>query len=402
MGRIFILEVICILLVSSTFCQNLVFNPSFEEVQKNLNVKMGSLDSFYAKNWFVPTDGTPDIYRDLNSCNDNFIKSHEVGLDTCIKVYSGNYCIALILINEYGYIEHITGKLKEPLKKNHLYKAGFYVKSYRGKYHGNGLGIKLSQDTVVFNSNEMHDYKLSPFYYKLYKSKKVIADYTVFDVDTTWKKCDFYFNASGNENYITLGKFSETNDEAMIKIMERNRKVPIQTIEKQLNNGKIQYYKKNTNKIYTNFRDVSGDYYFIDSVFVCELNPTEKRIASKKCQNCIDNDPYTIEIPSQLSYFVEKGYIGDLSLYINATLKPNEMLQIKLGKKNKIFLVNNSGIIKTFEYRFNYPAKKVRKKNIHYSIVPKEYLLKNKNRYNHSLMFDPDISIFTNLKTIKQ
>lgn len=216
MGRIFILEIICILLTYSSKCQNLVLNHSFEHMITKVTSKLGTLDSFYAKHWFVPTDGTPDIYRDLNSCNDDFIKNHEVGLDTCIHVFSGNYCIALILINEYGYVEHITGKLSKPLKIDHLYKAGFYVKGYTGRYKGSGLGIKLSQDSIIFNSDEFHDYKLSPFYHKLYKSHKVKADFEIIDVDTTWKKVEYYFRALGNEKFITLGKFSADNDEAEI------------------------------------------------------------------------------------------------------------------------------------------------------------------------------------------
>ena len=85
-------------------------------------------DSFYTRNWFEPTEGSVDIFRDDSICNDSVTYSLESLLHFCINVYSGKYCLGFGPLDFRGNMEHITGKLIKPLEKGKPYVVTFYIK----------------------------------------------------------------------------------------------------------------------------------------------------------------------------------------------------------------------------------------------------------------------------------
>lgn len=156
MGRVFILALISSFFDSNSgFAQNLLLNGSFEEVHDYSGNPKMYLDTFYAKHWFAPTDGSVDIYRDIEACDETHIKNIEPGMGFCVKVDNGSYCIGLYTITHYGYMEHITGQLKEPLINNGVYRVSFSIKFYGDEpYFSKGFGYKFSKDSIVFKSKK--------------------------------------------------------------------------------------------------------------------------------------------------------------------------------------------------------------------------------------------------------
>lgn len=145
--------------------QNLVLTPDFEEIVPNNGDYSIYKDTFYVQNWFTPTDGSVDIIEDYKSCNEDSIFI----MYNCGKVKSGNYCVGLSSFSVLGYMEHIIGKLIQPLQQDKFYKVSFHL-----RFHGSGtpfvakgMGFKLSKDSVVFKSNRIFEKKQAPFYYDL-------------------------------------------------------------------------------------------------------------------------------------------------------------------------------------------------------------------------------------------
>lgn len=292
--------------------QNLLINGSFEDVNDLTSRKESIIHPRYFKNWTYPTDGTPDIYRDVKAYNKFYIHNIEPLMDTCIEVQSGNYCAGLYLIDDYG---------------------------------------------------------LSPFYYNLFNSKnKVYADYELHEpiFDTNWTKITTYFKAFGNEEYITFGKFSIKNDEKIISVMKKISKSTQAITTKLKNENKLLYFQdKGICNCHTYIKD---NYYFLDNISVEPLSISDSKIANLTCDNCIDNNPLTIYISNQVNFLIDKGYEGDMTFTVSAAIRKNEKITISLGLSNKIVIVGDTSAITNINYQFVYPVSKITTKNVTYSI----------------------------------
>ncbi|MCZ2100032.1 MAG: hypothetical protein LC107_00670 [Chitinophagales bacterium] len=406
MGRVFILVITCLNVVQ-VHAQNLLLNGDFENVISKVGNFHISMDSFYAREWIIPTDCTPDIYRDTSACDDQHIKNYDP-IWNCIDVQSGKYCAGLGLVSFYGSVEHITGRLSKKLEINKYYKITFYLRFLGGDttYVSKGFGYKFSQDSIPFKSSKKEINKLAPYYHTLFKENKVYADYQIENefTSTNWFKVESIYRAKGGEKFITFGLFSYKNDEKIIEQFERINSKQL-VIGSQLFLSKI---KSNVVRSYigNKLNDFPSldNYYFIDNISVEPLSSAELEFAQRTCFNCIDNDPMTFNIPNRLDFFVDKGFFGDLELSVYAVLKPIETLKIQLGKKEEILLNNESDHVQSFEYRFKYPASKVRNTSIVYSIIhtPGTIELQKSYKCIFPMHSNKEIHIYSNIKNIKQ
>lgn len=388
------------------YAQNLLLNGDFEEVIPPNYIKQWNTFNHpdYFINWYSPTDGTPDIYRSIYNCDSNHLSNIENGMDKCVTVVSGAYCAGMQVINEYGYMEHLTSKLIEKMQMDSVYKIHFHIKNMNDQFLSNGFGYKLSTDSILFQSDVLFNYKLSPFYQYLFKYNPIYADFEIenhFNA-TEWTEITSYYTAKEDEKYITFGKFAYPNNAEIIKFMKLIQKKPKDEILNILKTKNLPYLKWNKDSFTNSI--TNGYYMFIDNISITKVTDRYEYEMYRSCTNCIDNLDHTINIPNRLEFFVDKGYFGDLELSVNAVLNPHETLKIELGKKDEILLNNESDHVQSFEYRFKYPANKVRNKSIVYSIIntPETTKMQNIYKYIFPMHGHQEIRIFTNIKNIKQ
>ena len=405
MGRVFILVITCLNVVQ-VHAQNLLLNGDFEEVIPKSYFKQwnGFNHPDYFINWYSPTDGTPDIYRSIYNCDSNYLFNIEPGMDTCLTVASGAYCAGMYVIEEYGYMEHLTGKLIEKMQMDSVYKIQFYIKNMNDQFLSNGFGYKLSTDSILFQSDVLFNYKFSPFYQYLFKYNPIYADFEIENYfnATEWTKITSYYTANGDEKYITFGKFAYPNNAEIIKFMKKLQKKPKDEILNIVRTKNLPYLK--WNKVYFTNSIATGYYLFIDDISITKVTDRYEYEMYRSCTNCIDNLDHTVNIPNRLEFFVDKGFFGDLELSVYAVLKPIETLKIQLGKKEEILLNNESDHVQSFEYRFKYPASKVRNTSIVYSIIhtPGTTELQKSYKCIFPMHSNKEIRIYTNIKNIKQ
>ncbi|HMO40274.1 MAG TPA: hypothetical protein PKC76_13850 [Saprospiraceae bacterium] len=354
MGRVFILEIILSLFfIYNLFSQNLIKNGNFEDVISSVGDYRMRQDSFYAKNWFTPTDCSVDIYRNREVCNDNYIRAHEPGLDFCVEVASGNYCLGLYLINYFGYMEHITGKLKEPLEAGEQYLVSYSIRYLGGNdaRASIGMGFKFSKDSILFKSNIMDIAGLSPFYSDLYGVNKVYADYSLAYrfIDTNWTRIESIFTAEGGEKFLTFGKFCYQDDKKIIGQFNYLRHHPKAVNNKSFLDKEKSLVIKKVRASKVQDTPELLNYYLLDSVKV-ELikgstnktskgNFNEYKSIADSCPLCVDLDPLT-NLPNRRQIEVDRGFVGKMDIQIVARLRPMEKLVVEYSKNNQIVIVN--------------------------------------------------------------
>lgn len=279
MVRFFILEIV-ILIFSWTVsrAQNLVINPDFEEVVPHKFDLRIYVDTFYARHWFESTDGSFDIFRDKKFCNDSLTFNVEPGMNFCVNVKSGKYCLGFVPLSYLGYMEHITGELAKPLEHGKKYKVSFYLK-YTGNstpYIPNGIGYKFSEDSLLFKSKILFVKKPSPFYNYLFATEKIYADFCIdeYVTDSTWRKFESVYVAKGGERFITFGRFAYQNDKKIMKQFAKIRYNPSpEKFFKFINDNKSLVIKNITGKtIIEKSGEYDESYYFLDFVEVVELH----------------------------------------------------------------------------------------------------------------------------------
>ena len=160
---------IFILLSNLLFAQNLVLNPSFE------NLNMGSLRcSWYEykyqfnaaiNDWTDPTDGSPDIFHTslATSCFCSPYSTHASGVGYQTP-RTGNSMSALFVYGSGGctpYREYIAGKLSSPMIPGQQYCVEFYVSlADKSTYACNNIGVYFTTSPV--DNNSMCVYNVTP------------------------------------------------------------------------------------------------------------------------------------------------------------------------------------------------------------------------------------------------
>jgi outer membrane protein OmpA-like peptidoglycan-associated protein len=155
--------------------QNLVLNPSFEIVE---NKK--------PKDWEYTTL-SPDFYSKVNN-----------NLNSLIQAKSGGNCLGLY--NQPGIIEIVQCKLKEPLIKSKIYEIKLWAA--KAEFCRNGFfhtEIAFNNVKLPKSTKKMYALKHTNLFEQNQDTVKKIGE---------WHQFVGYYKAKGDENYISIGRFS--------------------------------------------------------------------------------------------------------------------------------------------------------------------------------------------------
>lgn len=212
-----------LLVVNSSFSQNLIKNPIFEKTEScpdesNRQHKQFDVE-FGVNDWTQPTCGSPDYY---SFCSNNLLTSIPQSNTGFKFPISGHAFVGAIIHNGRikGYKEFIQGQLLEPLKKDSTYTLDFYLSSatmYR--YSLPFIEVILSpyqitSDESDFKASEMSD---STNFTKLHieLDPQMLANGDWIQVRST-------FQSKGGESFLTIGNFQKINEYK--KRLQKNKK----------------------------------------------------------------------------------------------------------------------------------------------------------------------------------
>lgn len=243
--RYLFLFVTCITSLQLCFAQNLVPNPSFEEVDSlpcwyisgsNGDPWLGD----FVVDWTTPTGGTSDIWSTLvsDSC---IVNSQRFGFTP----KTGNNMAGIVTVeDEREYREYLQVNLKEPLIAGRSYYAEMYViRNPEFPFANNKLGMYFTNSF----SNQSTE-----FIEVLDVDAQVVEEEIISDT-LQWQKISGCFTSEKDTKYLLIGNFS-TNMET-------------DTL------GFSSIYR-------------SYAYYFIDDVYVGEVAPLPENILGSDTVLC--------------------------------------------------------------------------------------------------------------------
>jgi hypothetical protein len=370
MERFFILVTILLASNMSAFTQNLILNGDLDETVPHKGDLSLYRKVFYARNWFAPTGGTVDIYRDHAICNNNSVFNIEPNLRFCVQTVSGGYAIGFYPILYNGYMEHITGMLSEPLVAGKSYEVSFYLKFYifdnRYVAASKGIGFKFTTTPYVFGYFDSLGVKPRPYYDILFMDNKVFADFEIdeYITDTVWQKYSTVYKANGGEKYITFGRFAYPDDRRIIRQVQRfrnvkHRKKALRILEKN-NSLVVKQFAEPTRY----FReDIPDNYYLLDRVSVVQKDKEEKNIEVAGLVQRNGDKPMSNEIRDLKVFRIDPGFVGDLSFSLTPKLEPKEAMFLDYGKRHLVILINldeEGSPARTIEYTYVRRARRLK------------------------------------------
>ena len=243
--------------------QNLVLNPSFEDIYSLYYSQQRSKDGlFNATHWFSSsvTEEAGLLSKLYDSIQCPHIPGCYAKYDGLYSPHSGNNCIDFIPFSVRGSCEYITATLSNALEKDSTYLISFYTKNAqcRSGIFFSYIDIKFHKErklfpsllNVPFNSSDDRNYS------NRYKNQKLYADASIslesVNKDTSWCKMTVTYTAKGGELFMTFGVFY--NDKLPFRKMKRYNKETYlsknrekQTIKenmviKKIKNDKNHYY----------------------------------------------------------------------------------------------------------------------------------------------------------------
>jgi gliding motility-associated-like protein len=202
--RYFIILFCCALILSNLKAQNLVPNPSFEEVYSlpclfvTGGVEQPLLED-YLKNWTAPTAGTSDLYTTLvpDSCYVNPIR---LG----VQPRSGNNMAGIIPVEITGsYREYLQVQLESPIVKGKSYFARMYVLLNPWvELASNNLGMYFS--SVEISQPDQNEV--------LSNLRPQIVEKEVIHNEDNWYEVSGCFTAEYDAEYLLIGNFFLTTE----------------------------------------------------------------------------------------------------------------------------------------------------------------------------------------------
>jgi OmpA-OmpF porin, OOP family len=157
--------------------------------------------------WFTPNNSTPDFYnqyRRLMRVPDNFQHQYNKAYD-----YVG---IILYHNPTKDYSEYITGKLSGHLIKNKTYCLKITMRpSENSGFNINKFGIYFSSDMPDISDS---------------RNKLPLIPQSTIEIESndreSWKTYCTYYKATGNEKYLSIGRFFGINEINIQKIAPKN------------------------------------------------------------------------------------------------------------------------------------------------------------------------------------
>ncbi len=197
--------------------QNLVPNPSFELY----NFCPSSPTSYLAlQNWQIPYYQYNLLYY-FNSCS-AISSGFSVPNNFHGNEYAnnGNAYIHMFLGGEtstpfLNLRNYIQVKLNNTLLSSKYYRIGIYYSCVdSSSYATKNFGILFSNTAVQFSNQSINLLSILPY-------TPQIQNTELLDNKFGWKKLEWIFKATGNENYITLGNFKPNTNSDLVLINDQ-------------------------------------------------------------------------------------------------------------------------------------------------------------------------------------
>lgn len=181
--------------------QNLVNNPSFEELESCAN-KQGEFNA-QVVDWSSPSKGTTDIF---NTCNEK-----KVGVPKNFKgnllPYSGNNYAGAYFYSSDNYREYFQGTLNQKLEKGKEYNISFYISiADKSDLIIKDIGILFLKDKFNLSFDKVIESRLMRYYSKNQYGFLEIKSPNIEKLK--WNKIEINYLAKGFEENFIIGNFT--------------------------------------------------------------------------------------------------------------------------------------------------------------------------------------------------
>lgn len=281
----------------SLVSQNLVPNPSFEELIRCPHSFSTTRNDFMVPGWTSPTKGTPDLFHAC-SWGEADVPYNWAGSSNA-KTGKGYAGIYVWMSTGSNYREYIQCEMAEPLMANVRYRISFFFKlASNSVYTINRMGLALTTEKIEFNHDRVID---------LVPTLSVEKD-TALDMATgSWEEALLEYTATGGERYLTIGNFF---------------------------NDKLTKHARLSHRIGNNSMLATSAYYYVDDVSVTPLDPLPVVSSSQQFQseNIELNKDYILKnIQFEFdSYTLLKSSHPELDQIVNILLE-NQAFNVRLS-----------------------------------------------------------------------
>ena len=184
--------------------QNLVVNGDFElyDTCPNNFSFPGADQIHFCSNWKTPTFATSDYYNECATGTPVNVPYSEQGFQ---EAYSGNGFCGIIPISQTdGWVEYIQGQVNS-LERDKIYKLSLQVSLANSSIYGfSKLGIHLGDSEYTNYSTTFPIASMIPQF--------ETPESTLIRDTAEWQNFEWYFIASGEEKWITIGVFDEISN----------------------------------------------------------------------------------------------------------------------------------------------------------------------------------------------
>ena len=195
------------------YCQNLVPNPSFEEVSRCPHSFSTDKKDFVVPGWKSPTNGTPDHFHSC-SWGEADVPFNWAGSANARtgKGYAGMY-VWNKRTDDKSYREYIQCELAESLVKGEKYVLEFYYRlASHAVYTSNRIGLAITESSLSYTHDQVID---------VVPVISIEKDTAVTETTGGWERAATEYVATGNERYITIGNFFDNKSTKSTRLPHR-------------------------------------------------------------------------------------------------------------------------------------------------------------------------------------
>jgi gliding motility-associated-like protein len=195
---------------SSLKAQNLITNPSFEDIDscygQSAHIGFDVFEWSGCKGWSNPIKSSSDLWCQ-NPIVGTMIPPNTISYQKPKTGENMAGFVVMVDVSSFSYREFIQNKLTTTLEQDKLYKLSFYYSVDVGIESG---GCPPNQFGVYGSSSKLKD---TSAYFLSSLTPLGSSDENKFVDDTSgWYLCEIVFKANGGENFLTIGNFQDSSN----------------------------------------------------------------------------------------------------------------------------------------------------------------------------------------------
>lgn len=186
---------------SIAFCQNLVPNPSFEEYDTCPTgiSSAGDYQINHCLGWIAPSLATSDYFNECSVIAN--VPNAVFGYQYAYEGYGMLGILMSLDSGEVSYVEYIQAKLIQPLESDKTYEFSFRVNL------ANGSDYAVGSVGAWFTNTAVSSLSGTPMFSSLPNIQNVSG---ILSDTLNWMEVRGEFTATGGEEYITIGYYTDT------------------------------------------------------------------------------------------------------------------------------------------------------------------------------------------------